>query len=454
MRVPSGRGNIAPATSAGPAWPGFDRAFGERLRAPSKLEGTEATLRRVESDLARARGWQCGMGPPVVVDSEHSARLHRFAEAFHRALEGVVRARRTDARVRRTLAMSARLASDVDRDQRASNGRIHLCRLDLIPSGEGGFHVLEANANCPASLVYGGTASRAWRSHLGEQGIAIPPPLAHEDERWAARWYVSAAVSDTGRPPGLVALLREEGGNRTELSELATQFGLDGIRTIEADPRQLTLDRRGVPFLGRTRVHYAYLKLGMREFCRLRPKLGAFVRAVRSGALFVQNGQRGRWLGDNKLCLAVLSDSRFRRLFDRDDWELIRPHVPWSRNATLLTSRQLSRVRARRARYVLKRALDTRGRGVVVGGECPSEGRWIAAVDRAVRESWLVQEFCAPTRIRTGLLGDETAFHDLAVGVVNGRVDGAFIRSSRGLRTNLALSGRMHPVFMGPRSCP
>ena len=59
----------------------------------------------------------------------------------------------------------------------------------------------------------------------------------------------------------------------------------------------------------------AYLKLGMREFGRLRRELASFVEAVRSGALFVQNGQRGRWIGDNKLCLAVLSDSRFRDPF-------------------------------------------------------------------------------------------------------------------------------------------
>lgn len=439
------------ATDVAASWPGFDLAFDETLRLPSLLAEAEAVTRRVEGDLSRARGWSCGMGPPAVVRSAESACVHRVVEAFHRALEVVVRAHEKDPRVRRTLSMSGHLAADTDRDQRPTDARIHLCRLDLLLSPDGGFHVLEANANCPASLVHGGTASRAWRSYLSGRGVAIPKPLGHEHERWAARWFVEAALQDTGLSPDFIALLRKEGGNRTELSELARQFELEGIETLEADPRQLTLDSRGVPLLEGRRVRHAYLKLGMQDFCRMRPELCTFVRAVRSGMLFVQNGQRGRWIGDNKLCLAVLSDPRFRDLLAPDDWELLRPHIPWSRNAALCTRREIATVRASPDRYVLKRPLDTRGRGVHVGREVAGGAKWADAVDRAVRESWLVQEFHAPTKIRTGLLGDQTAFHDLSVGVVNGSVGGAFIRSSGELRTNLALSGRMHPVFLaGP----
>jgi hypothetical protein len=321
----------------------------------------------------------------------------------------------------------------------------------MMLSSAGGFHILEANANCPASLLYGGSAARAWRSYLTSRSVAVPEPLGHEHERWAARWFVESSLDDTGSRPDFVALLREEGGNRTELTELAGQFQLEGIETLEADPRQLTLDGRGVPSLGGRPVHHAYLKLGMREFRRMRPDLGAFVRAVRSGALFVQNGQRGRWIGDNKLCLAVLSDPQFRDLFAPGDWTLLSPHIPWSRNAALCTASEISRVRACADQYVLKRPLDTRGRGVLVGREVASNSHWTAAVDRAVRESWLVQEFRPPTQIRTGPPGDEAAFHDLSVGVVRGRVEGAFIRSSQELRTNLALSGQLHSVFISPR---
>ena len=126
------------------AWPGFDPGFGEALRLPSLLAETEAFTRRIEGDLSRARGWSCGMGPPALVQPAQSARVHQVAEAFHRALEVVVRAYEKDPHVRRTLSMSGRLAADADRDQRPTNARIHLCRLDLMLSADGGFHVLEA----------------------------------------------------------------------------------------------------------------------------------------------------------------------------------------------------------------------------------------------------------------------------------------------------------------------
>lgn len=431
-------------------WPGFDGDFDEVVRLPALSREIAGVSRRIEEDLSRARGWDCAMGLPSLVRPVHAARVHRVAEAFHRALEAVVRSHRTDERVQRAIPTSRSLSADADRDERPTNARIHLCRLDLMLSSAGDFHILEANANCPASLLYGGSAAREWRSYLTSRHVALPGPLGHEHERWAARWFVESALHDTGHRPEFIALLREEGGNRTELTELANQFQLEGIETLEADPRQLTLDGRGGPSLAGRTVRHAYLKLGMREFGRMRPELDAFVEAVRSGALFVQNGQRGRWIGDNKLCLSVLSDPRFRDLFAPEDWTLLRPHIPWSRNAGLCTAGEISRVRACRSQYVLKRPLDTRGRGVLVGREVASDKQWTTAVDRAVRESWLVQEFLPPTQIRTGPPADEAAFHDLSVGVVNGRVGGAFIRSSRELRTNLALSGRLHPVFMGP----
>ena len=64
-----------------------------------------------------------------------------------------------------------------------------------------------------------------------------------------------------------------------------------------------------------------------------------------------------------------------------------------------------------------------------------------------MHHGWLVQRFCPSTDIESDLTTGETAYHDLSVGLVNGEIAGAFIRSSHELKMNISCSGRLHPVF-------
>ena len=263
-----------------------------------------------------------------------------------------------------------------------------------------------------------------------------------------ANWFLKTVEEDTGVRPDYVGLLREERGNRFELTDFAKHVRWHDVECEEIDPREIEYDGRGAPRAGGRDLTTAYQKLGMRLFQRIRPRLDAFVAAVRDRALFVQNGQRGRWVGDDKLCLAIISNPEFAYLFDETDLGLLRQHVPWSRNARFLSAERLEAIRGERERYVLKRGLDTRGMGVLVGSDV-DEARWQAAVDVAVEEAWLVQEFHATTWIQSDFDSPETQRHDLALGAINGELTTLFMRSSSELRVNMAMAGRMHPVFLG-----
>ncbi len=433
-------------------WPGFDPAFTEAIRSPSVAGDGDALSTRLAAAISRTRGRAYQLGPPALVSDSQARRISRFAAAFHRAVETIIERYPTDPELQRVLALPRGLRADLELDRLERNGAVHLCRLDLILDEAGGFKVLETNANCPGALVFAGWAAREWRSLLTDRGVRLPRPLGHEDERWMARWFIDTSLRETGRPPEVVSLLRQEGGVRTEFTELASQFALEGVETIEADPRDIALSKSGAPSVGNRRFNHAYLKLAIPEFRRMRASLTPFVQAVGSGALFVQNGLPGRWIGDNKLCLAVLSDPLLRDRFPADDWDLIRQHLPWSRNIAMCTKRELRQIRECPWDFVLKRPLDTRGRGVVIGRECGDRSRWNTLVDRAVRGGWLVQRFCTATEIEEELSTDRTAPHDLAVALVNGQLAGAFIRSSHEAKMNIAFSGRLHPVFFGDSS--
>ena len=430
-------------------WPGFDGSYQKRVIEAAHSAFGERFRKGLAGDLARIRGRISPLGLPVLVRSDDEAILRQFGSAYHRCIEAVARAWGENEEVRQVVTLPPGVREIVAADRELRPTRIHLCRLDLLLEPLGGFSVVETNANCPGGLMSAGWASREWRSYLSKSGVETTAPLDHETRRWMASWFIQTAEEETGEALDFVVLLRWEGGNRLELPGLATELRELGVEAKEADPRDLVRARDGSVSLDGRTVRYAYWKLGMRELCEAGREMRKVLTAIRLRKLFVQNGISGRFVGDNKLCLAVLSDPSFDPLFDVEDIALIRRHLPWSRNAARCGSPELETVLSTPADYVLKRPLDTRGSGVVIGREISSPEAWEHAVAHAVRGHWLVQRFCETTRLATRLSSLRCRpRQDLSLGLANGRLVGAMSRSSPELRTNVALRGCLHPVFM------
>lgn len=432
---------------AQPRWPGLDPDFHDTLMSMGLTPEGEALRRKAEARFQFAEGKPFLLGPPEMVRADRADLLRRCTRAYHSAIEAIVRASATDEAVRSVLSTPSVLAADLDADRDPANSRVHICRLDLMLDPDGHFWILETNANCPGGFVFSGICNRAWREFMEERGFQMPPPLPHEEKGFMAKWFLRVIEEDTGGRPDRLALLREEDGNRLELTDFAKHLEWEGIECQECDPREIEY-RDGTPVVRGQPIHHAYQKYGMQRFLSHRAELDPFVSAVRDRTLFVQNGQRGRWVGDDKLCLAVISDPDFSYLFDSDDLELLLRHVPWSRNLKRLDDEARSSVCGEKDRYVLKRGLDTRGQGVVVG-RGTDDTDWSDAVRRATEEGWLVQEFHPTSWIARDFDEKTLQRHDLALGAINGELTTLFSRSSGELRVNMARTGRMHPVFLG-----
>lgn len=425
-------------------WPGFDLAFSARMDELRRTPEGRDLGAVLDTTFQYGPNKPLHFGSPLRIRDAERAELTEFTAAYHRLIQTVVDRYHEDERLRHVIAVPDAIAADLGKDRSPATGRVHLMRIDTLPQPDGRLKVLETNANCPGGLIFSGHAAGRWRRLAAARGIALPAPLPAEDAVWMARWYLDLAERETGERPQEVMLLRREGGNSLELTELAQSFAALGVDAYEGDARMLRGAGGGVRFQGRP-VRHAYLKLGIREFCELRDELEVFVGAVGRGELFVQNGQRGRWIGDNKLCLAALSDPGLAPLFDPRDYDLVKDAIPWSRNVALCSADLLDTIARNPADYVLKRPLDTRGRGVLVGREAREPGAWRQALEHAVKESWLVQEHCPMTVIHED---GRTVAHDLALGAVDGRLSATLVRSSAEHLLNVARSGLLHPVFL------
>ncbi|MFE3877584.1 hypothetical protein ACFXPX_24720 [Kitasatospora sp. NPDC059146] len=428
--------------AGGYTWPGLDEEFTREVVAIARTaEGRELAESQV-FEIVRAQPQPQGL--PLRVRPQLRGELDAFVASYHRVIETLVAAWDHDRDLREVLTLPQVLREHVDA---ARDTRVHLLRIDLLPQADGTLRVLETNANCPGGLPGAGRGRAAWRSLLARHGVDVPGPLPADDPLWPGSWLLRLAEQHTGTRPETVALLCPDGSYRADTRDYDTALTALGVRVLHADPREISLDGRGGVVVRGEAVRHAFAKVGIQDLLRMGDGAASYLEAVREGRLFVQNGLRGRLIGDNKLCLAVLSDPRFAHLFDAADYRRVRPAIPWSRNLAHCDAATLRAVVRDRDRYVLKRPLDTRGNGVVIGREAADAPAWEAAVDLAGAEGWLVQEYVTSPDL-LGVVDGPAPRHDVALGAVDGRLVSAFSRAGYGERHNVAGSGRPHPLYL------
>ncbi len=425
-------------------WPGFDSSFRQAVEVAAQTPRFCDTQSELACWISRTLDRPSEVGLPECIRPAYTEKLTRFAEAYRRGIERIIRAWRDDERIRRVVRIPLEFAPSLVSQSEWTG--LQQFRIDLMTEPDGGFKALETNANCPGGLILSGVTGRRLRRALASEDVSLAPPLAYEDKAFLARWFLDVAKRETGERPERVALIRS--GNSLELPEFAFDFEQLGVTAVEIDPREIQVTRKGT-FLDGQPLRHAYWKLGIQELRSMSNQIKPLLHAIGDGTLFIQNGLPGRLIGDNKLCLAVLSDPAFEDLFSPQDLDILRPHIPWSRNAALLDAEWKQKIQQQRHSFVLKRGFDTRSRSVVLGQQC-TRVEWSECLKHACRRGWLVQEMVEGTSLTSnsnyGMQTDR--YHDLALGVLDGRIQVAFMRSSPDPRVNVFRSGRIHPVLM------
>src|SRR5262245_41947695 len=146
------------------------------------------------------------------------------------------------------------------------------------------------------------------------------------------------------------------------------------------DPRDLLFDGTSLVAGGR-RIDFVYRRVLVNDIVARADECGALVEAYRAGAVCVANNLRCK-IPHKKAFFAVLTDERYRRLFDAADLDAVRDHVPWTR---MVDDEIAGRVRRERERFVLKPNDEYGGTGVTLGWET-DEAAWEATLERAVRD--------------------------------------------------------------------
>ncbi|GAA1394564.1 hypothetical protein GCM10009639_28770 [Kitasatospora putterlickiae] len=371
---------------------------------------------------------------PPAVSVLHPAAgplLHRRVLTAVDCLERIVRAYPRHALLQRFLDVPPVLHRWIARHPHPESLTVDLCRLDLFGDRLGTARILEFNASSPGSLLGAGAVARFWR-RTPEIGAVLDswrvPPTRFEEQDWFTAWLVAH-----GRARGLteqqtrhLGLFHTGGGNR-DRHLIAAQARRGGRTAAMLHPADYA------PGTGLRLGHLKHIPADPR------PVQGwdRFCAAVTDGELVIPNVLAQRWVAENKLCLAVLSDPRFEDLFPPGHREALRSIVPWSRK--LGDGVTVGQAVAGRARLVLKAPYGYFGNTVRLGCEHGPED-WAELVRSPRHRGWLVQERVAP-----GTVGALT--RDLCVAVLDHRVVGHFSRVSAGSVVNVARGGTLQTVL-------
>jgi hypothetical protein len=427
----------------------------------------EASRRMLDEGLERAKLIFGGrrLSPylrPHFVTEEDFARVTRVCETVWGAIEKVKDAAIADETLVGELGLTdiERELVRIDPGYRAVSPT---ARLDSFLTG-GAYSFVELNGESPAGIAYADAAYEIFSSLPVMRRFAERyslrrfegRPLLLETLLAAYREFAGASASDK---PSIAIVDLKGLPTQKEFELFREYFESAGHRSVICSPDELEFSG-GRLRCGDFRVDIVYKRLLVNEYLPIMKEQPALLEACRARAVCMVNSFRSKLI-HKKALFAVLTDERHAHLFNADEQEAVRRHVPWTRKVREGKTQKdgetvdlLEFISANSRRLVLKPNDDYGGHGIYIGWS-NDQIAWDEALRSALANGdYLVQER-VPTARETfpALAEDGSVFFaeqlvDLDPLLFHGKVGSAFTRLSFTELANVSSGGGMVPTYV------
>jgi len=438
----------------------YHELLNDSALAQSSLEFLDSGLERAKLIFGGRR-----LSPylrPHFVAKEDFTQVVRVCETIWSAIEKVKDAAVADESLLDELGLTAieRELVKIDPRYRAVSPT---ARLDSFLTDET-YSFVELNGESPAGIAYGDAAFAIFE----ELPVMKRFAEKYELRRFEGRPLMLKVLLDChqeflGRKPDRaphIAIVDLKGMPTQKEFELFREyFESQSCPSIIASPDELEFTN------GRLRardfeIDIVYKRLLVNEYLPVMKEQPALLDAYRAGAVCMVNAFRSKII-HKKALFAVLTDARFKSLFNSDEQEMIAGHVPWTRKVRAGKSDYygdqidlLEFISDRRDRLVLKPNDDYGGHGIYIGWNIDEIG-WDEAIHNALANGdYLVQERVQTARETFPALTAEDKIQfveqlvDLDPLLFNGKVGSAFTRLSSNELANVTAGGGMVPTFV------
>ncbi len=239
-----------------------------------------------------------------------------------------------------------------------------------------------------------------------------------------------------------------------EFEYLKTFFESRGYKTVIADPRELKY-RGGKLYHKNFCVNLIYRRAIFDEIVERIDEVQDMIKAYRDRAVCMVNPLRSR-LAATKAILSILTNPEYDHFFTENENKLKRDHIPWTRrllDAEDFYGRKkiylIDFLKDEKDTLVLKPSASSGGRDVVIGSQTP-DSDWNAAIDRALKGDWVIQEFVnVPIMTVPQVVNNRLDFaykrYNFNIMMAAGKYSGSFVRLSDESMINVAKGGGLIP---------
>lgn len=181
-------------------------------------------------------------------------------------------------------------------------------------------------------------------------------------------------------------------------------------------------------------------------------ELSDYWKAIKQHDFMCLNPYISSMVAENKKILCLLLDKDIQEYLSSDEIYAINQLCLKSYDLTQgLIDNQLDDIAHNKDQYVLKKVLDTRGRGVYIG-KAYKQKDWIMLLKDSIGKPIIAQEYVEhPSEEIVSPFVSENSLvvrSNLGMFMINGKACGLFCRSSPQLITNIALNGALRPVYV------
>jgi uncharacterized circularly permuted ATP-grasp superfamily protein len=169
--------------------------------------------------------------------------------------------------------------------------------------------------------------------------------------------------------------------------------------------------------------------------------------------MLIVNSFPSSLVAENKRTLAILLNPKIRQYFTMEENEAIDQLLPLTYSFTNKNdNKELQQeIMKNKNKYVIKRTIDTRGRGVWVGANC-SQYEWNKLVHQSIGGPYIVQEYIPHQQDEVYSAENQPVlsnmYSNMAIFIISGKPAGLIARASRDVITNVGKSGCFRPVFI------
>ncbi len=239
-----------------------------------------------------------------------------------------------------------------------------------------------------------------------------------------------------------------------EFEYLKAYFESKGYKTVIADPRELVF-RGGKLSYKNMPLRLILRRVFFEELLERLDEVEDFIKAYEARAICMVNPLRSRLAG-TKTIHAILTNPEYDHFFTENENQVKRECIPWTRrisdaqdfygrNMTYL----IDFLKDEKDSLVLKPLAGHGGKDVTIGCETRDED-WNAAIARAVKEDWAIQEYVhVPIMTVPAVINNKLDFaykkYNFNMLVFGGKYSGAFSRLSDESVINVARKGGLIP---------